>query len=168
MDKPLFISAEIQSRLKEVSFEITGDYQDKTPIVLGVLNGCFMFYSDLLKELDFQLEVDFCKIKSYRDNGRGRIQFEKEWSSNIEGRDVLIVEDIVDSGETMKFLLSELQRQSPKSVKICTLLHRVTSTISVDYSLFDLQKDDFVYGYGMDECERKRNLSSIFIKSVNV
>ncbi len=161
----LFSHDEIKATVRRLAAEIKKDYQDKHPILIGVLKGSFMFMADLVRFLDFPLEVEFVRLSSY---GRGRqssgkVRVVKGLTSSIKGRDVLIIEDIVDTGLTTSFLLDYLRKKKPASLKLCTLTDKPSrrqTPVIIDYLGFTVP-DKFLVGYGLDWDEKFRNLPDI-------
>lgn len=161
----LYTREEIARRVEQLGAEITRDYQGKRPIMVCILKGAVLFYSDLLRQIPLPLEMDFMAISSYGSgtSSLGQVEIKKDLDRSIEGRDVIIVEDIVDSGLT----LSQLQRlfllRGPASVRVVTLLNKPSRrrvALEPDYCGFEIE-DCFVVGYGMDYAERYRNLPVI-------
>lgn len=157
----------IETRVRELGQQITRDYQDKKPIFIGVLNGAFMFLSDLLKEVDLDCEVDFMKLSSYGDEkvSSGRVDELKRVDADLEGRHVIIVEDIVDTGLSMEYMLNMLKEFNPASVRVAVLLHKYEATkadLDLDYIAFKIP-NLFVIGYGLDYGQLARNLREIYI-----
>lgn len=147
--------------------EITRDYQDQNPVLIGTLKGSFAFLPFLALELDFDLEVDFISARSYGNSDRssGRVDLFKNLSIDIRDRHVLLVEDIVDSGFTLRILLEDFQLAKPKSVAVVTLLNKRAShqvQVPLKYVGFDIE-DDFVVGFGLDFSEKYRNLPYIAV-----
>jgi hypoxanthine phosphoribosyltransferase len=168
--KILIGEGEIKRRVKELGEEISRDYQGKTPILVSVLKGGIIFLSDLMRELKILHEVDFMSVSSY--NGKikssGVVRILQDLSINIEGQDVIIIEDIVDSGMTLDYIRHILLARHPKTLRICTLLDkRVARKIEVpiDYVGFEIP-DEFVIGYGLDYGERYRNLPYVAVMKV--
>lgn len=164
----IFISEEqIERRVKELARQISDDYRDKCPILIGVLNGAFIFLSDLIREMDIDCEVDFVKISSY-GGGRvstGQIKAKKQFDSHVDGRHVLIVEDIADSGRSIKFLERMFEGTQPASLKFASLLLKEGNAVvdfSLDYVGFAIPTK-FVVGYGLDFDQKYRNLRDIYI-----
>jgi len=161
----LFARDEIEARVKKLAAEIRKDYMGKHPLLLGILKGSFVFMADLIRLLDFPLEVDFIRLSSY---GRGRessgkIKVVQGLRSKVKGRHVLVIEDIVDTGLSIAFFLDYLRRRKPASLKLCALTdkpsrHRVPVTI--DYLGFTVP-DRFIVGYGIDWDEKFRYLPDI-------
>ena len=145
--------AEILSRIKEVAQSINRDYAGKHPLFLAVLNGSFMFASDLMKEISLDCEISFVKLASYQGTmSTGRVHEVIGVSEDLHGRDIVIIEDIVESGRTMHQMLDSLANRHPASVKICTLFFKpskLLEEVNVDYPVFVIP-DDFIVGYGLD------------------
>ena len=158
----------IQRRIKELAEELSRDYRGKVPVFIGVLNGGFIFLADLIRQLQIDCEVDFMKISSYGDETMtsGWVKLLKDVDCQIEGRDVVVVEDIVDSGLSIQFLHRRLQRFRPKSVKYVALLLKEGAArvpYAVDYVGFRIP-NKFVVGYGLDQAQLLRNLGGIYVK----
>ncbi len=164
----LLISEErIQDRLAEMGREIGEKFNGKNPILIGVLNGGFVFLADLIRYIDTDCEIDFIRISSYGNEkeSSGHIKVLKPLSADIKGRHVIVVEDIVDSGLSVQFLLQMLSAFGPASLETATLLRkkmRAKVDVPVEYVGFDIE-DKFVIGYGLDENQVKRNLRSIYV-----
>ncbi|WP_427339290.1 hypoxanthine phosphoribosyltransferase [Caloranaerobacter sp. DY30410] len=163
---------ELQKRIKELGQEITKDYKDKDLVVICVLKGAVMFMSDLCKNIDLPLSMDFMAVSSYGSSTQssGVVRILKDLDSSIEDKDVLIVEDIIDTGLTLSYLVENLKSRGPRSVKICTLLNkpeRRKTEVKVDYIGFTIP-DEFVVGYGLDFNERYRNLPYICVLKEDV
>ncbi len=157
----------MQERIAELAQDITRDYSDKRPLLIGTLKGCFAFLSHLALELDFDLEIDFISARSYGDSDRtsGRVDLFKYLSIDVRDRHVLLVEDIVDSGLTLRILLEDFQLARPKSVEVVTLLNKHQShrvEVPIKYVGFDIG-DEFVVGFGLDFSEKYRNLPYIAV-----
>lgn len=155
----------LEARVAEMGAQITADYQGKDLVLLGVLKGCFLFMADLCRKIELHLSTDFLGVSSYGEgtSSSGVIRITSDLSRSIEGRDVLVVEDIVDTGLTMKYLLDNLQTRQPASLKVCSLLHkpaRELVPVPIDYLGFTIE-DVFVIGYGLDFQYRYRNLPYI-------
>ena len=163
--KILVSEDELEAKVTEIGRQITADYEGRSPVFVGVLKGSFIFMADLMRHVDLYCDVDFMAVSSYGSGTKttGAVKIMKDLSRDIEGRDVIIVEDILDSGVTLDYLCSYLQKRSPASIKIVTLMdkpaRRVTD-IKADYYGFDIP-DEFVVGYGLDYAERYRNLPYI-------
>lgn len=165
--KVLISEQQIERRVKELARQISDDYRDKCPILIGVLNGAFIFLSDLIREMDIDCEVDFVKISSY-GGGRvstGQIKTKKQFDSHVDGRHVLIIEDIADSGRSIKFLEKMFEGTQPASLKFVSLLLKEGNAVvdfSLDYVGFTIPTK-FVVGYGLDYDQKYRNLRDIYI-----
>ena len=158
---------EIETAVRRLAAEIRGDYQDKYPLLVGILKGSFMFMADLIRQLDFPLEVEFVRLSSYggRRKSLGRIKVVQGLHSPVKGRDVLVIEDIVDTGLTTSFLLDYLRKRKPTSLKLCALTDKSSRRqvpVIIDYLGFTIP-DKFIVGYGLDLDERFRNLPDICI-----
>ena len=167
VEKILFTEEELQKRVAELGAQITADYAGKTPVLASVLRGSYIFMADLTRQIKLPLTVDFMAVSSYGSGtaSSGQVEIRKDLSDSIEGRDLLIVEDILDSGNTLYYLRHILNARHPASIKICTLLdkpERRTKPIEADYKGFTIP-DAFVVGYGLDYDERYRNLPYIGI-----
>ncbi|QCK14302.1 hypoxanthine phosphoribosyltransferase [Mangrovivirga cuniculi] len=158
-------SEKIQTKVNELSEEIINEYQDKNPVFLIILNGAFMFASDLLKETKIPCEISFTKVSSYEETkSTGEIKSLIGINEDLTDRHIVIVEDIVDTGNTMKWLLNELNNLNVKSVKTCVLLMKpdvFKGQFEIDYLGFEIP-NDFVVGYGMDYNGHGRNLPDIY------
>src|ERR1700730_9619464 len=158
----LLSEQQIQSRIKELGAEITRDYAGRNPLLIGVLKGARFFLSDLLRSIDTRLGIEFMAISSYGSSTRtsGEVRIMKDLDVPIEGRDILVVEDIVDTGLTLSYLLANLKSRGAASVKLVALLdkfERREKEVPIDYLGFQIP-DEFVVGYGLDFAERYRNL----------
>jgi hypoxanthine phosphoribosyltransferase len=158
---------EIKDKVKELGKMITEDYKGKDLVVICVLKGAIMFVSDLIKEIKVPLAIDFMAVSSYGNSTKssGVVKIIKDLDDSIEGKDVLIVEDIIDSGLTLAYLLDNLESRDPKSIEICTLLDKPTgrkTDVNTKYVGFEI-KDEFVVGYGLDYAEKYRNVPHIFV-----
>ncbi|MBN1947647.1 MAG: hypoxanthine phosphoribosyltransferase [Bradymonadales bacterium] len=161
----MLTAEQIHRKVVELGQQITRDYAGKDLVCIGVLKGCFPFLADLVREIELPLRVDFLGVSSYGDRTKssGVVRFTSDLSKPVEGLDVLIVEDIVDTGLTMRYLLSNLKTRGPRSLAICTLLHKPDRTmieVELDYIGFTIP-DRFVIGYGLDYAEIYRNLPFI-------
>lgn len=168
----LFSAEEIQSRIREIGAEITRDYAGRNPLLIGVLKGACFFLSDLLRSIDTKLSIEFMAISSYGSSTRtsGEVRILKDLDVAVEGRDIIVVEDIVDTGLTLSYLLANLKSRGAASVKLVALLdkfERREREVEIDYLGFRIP-DHFVVGYGLDYAERYRNLPFIAVlKSVD-
>ena len=160
----------IQQRVKELAARINKDYEGKRPLFIAILNGSFMFASDIFKHLTIEAEISFIKLASYRGTkSSGTIVTSIGLDDDLYGRDVIILEDIVDTGKTLDEFLPKLQHQQPKSLKIVALLHKYEATkypITIDYIGFKIP-DKFVVGYGLDYDGLGRNLKEIYQLTTN-
>jgi hypoxanthine phosphoribosyltransferase len=168
IDHILLTPQEIQAKVRELGEQITRDYASTQDLLLiGVLKGCVMFMVDLSRAIGLPLAIDFIAISSYgaSTESSGVVRLLKDLDTDIAGRHVLIVEDIIDSGLTMEYLRSQLLRRNPASLRICSLLNkpeRRASDVPIDYLGFDIP-NEFVVGYGLDFGERYRNLPYIAV-----
>ena len=164
--KLLISKEDIKKRVKELADNISEDYKDKSPIFVGILNGCYVFMADLLREVSIDTEIDFVKIRSYEaDSSTGTIKFRKDISADINNRHIIIVEDIIDSGFTINFLVNRLKNSGPKSVAVASILFKkevAKIDFEVDYVGFEIPPE-FVVGYGLDYDEKYRNLKDIMV-----
>ncbi|HEX8071522.1 MAG TPA: hypoxanthine phosphoribosyltransferase [Pyrinomonadaceae bacterium] len=165
--EPLFTAEQIQTRIAELGAAIARDYAGRDPLLLGVLKGAFVFLSDLVRATDLKLGVEFMAISSYGAGTRssGEVKIVKDLDVPIEGRDLIVVEDIVDTGLTLSYLLANLRSRGAATVKLVALLNkqeRRLRDVQIDYLGFDIP-DAFVVGYGLDFAERYRNLPYIAI-----
>jgi hypoxanthine phosphoribosyltransferase len=160
----LYSEEQIKARVKELGAQISKDFEGSMPIVIGILKGAIIFYADLMRELDLAAQLEFMIVSSYgAGTTPGQLVFKKDTDANLEGRNVLIVEDIIDSGNTLYLLKNELEKRKPAMVKICAFLDkpaRRTAQIKADYVGF-VCADEFVVGYGLDFAEKYRNLPYI-------
>ncbi|HEX9614228.1 MAG TPA: hypoxanthine phosphoribosyltransferase [Bacteroidota bacterium] len=159
-------SEQILRRVKELAGKINQDYRDKVPIFIGILNGSFIFFADLIREITLDCEVDFLKLSSYGDAkiSSGNVTLLKELNCQVTGRDIVIVEDIIDSGLSIDFIKKLILRENPKSFRVVTLLHKKTVSkidFPIDYVGFEIPPE-FVIGYGLDYAQKVRNLRSIY------
>lgn len=156
---------EIAAEVKKVADRINKDYAGKRPLLLGVLNGCFMFVSDLMKNLEIECEVSFVKFSSYQGSETtGKVKKLIGLSESIEGRDIIVVEDIVDTGLTMHKMLETLSESNPASLEIASLFvkpARLQVPVDVKYSAFEIP-DRFIVGYGLDYDGLGRNLPDVY------
>ncbi len=165
--EPLFTAEQIQTRIGELGAEIARDYAGRNPLLIGILKGAFIFLSDLVRATDLRLGVEFMAISSYGSSTRtsGEVRIVKDLGVPIEGRDILVVEDIVDTGLTLSYLLPNLHARGAQSVKLAALLdksERREREVEIDYLGFKIP-DAFVVGYGLDFAERYRNLPYIAV-----
>ncbi|MCT4534920.1 hypoxanthine phosphoribosyltransferase [Halodesulfovibrio sp.] len=168
--KVVYSEEQIQERVKELAAQINKDFEGEDLVVVCVLKGAFMFFSDLLKHLTVKPEIDFVRCASYGNNTTSSktVSFTKDLEISIEGKHVLIVEDIVDTGHTITFLMSQLKARGAKSLKLASVvekLERRETEVVVDYPGFILEKG-FIVGYGMDYAEKYRELGAIYEATV--
>ena len=162
IEKVLLTKEQLEQRISELGAEITRDYQDKELVLAAVLRGSYVFMADLTRAIDLPLTVDFMAVSSYGAGtvSSGQVEIKKDLSDPIEGKNLLIVEDILDSGNTLYYLMDVLSARRPASIRICTLLdkpERRVKPIKADYAGFVIP-DAFVVGYGLDYAEKYRNL----------
>ena len=163
----MFTKEQLEGRIGELAAQLDKEYAGKNPLMVGILKGSVMFYADLLRAMTIPVEMDFIAISSYGSGSKssGEVKFIKDLDRKIEGRHVIIVEDIIDSGYTLSYLKRMLYSRKPESVKICALLDKYSRRvvpIEADYKGFDCE-DEFVVGFGLDYAERYRNLPYIGI-----
>ena len=164
---PLLTEEQIQLRISELAKQLSSDYKGKLPVFIGVLNGSFLFMSDLIKSLDIDCEIDFFKLSSYGDEkiSSGKVKLIKELNCDVDGRDIIIVEDIVDSGLSIKYIEDLFAEKHPISMKVISLLvkpHSLKYNVKIDYIGFNIDSQ-FVIGYGLDYAQKYRNLRSIYV-----
>ncbi len=156
---------EIEKRVRELAEEISRDFEGEDPLMLGILNGAFIFMADLIREMKVPVEVEFIRVKSYSGtDSTGRIDVIMDVSENVSGKNVVIVEDIVDTGLTMDFLVKRVSERGAKSVRICALLDKPSRrvvNVKPDYVGFTIP-DYFVVGYGLDYNGKYRELPEIY------
>lgn len=156
----------INKRIRLIGIQLNVDYEGRCPVFIGVLNGSFIFMGDLLKEIEMPCEVEFIKVSSYRGTeSTGTIKEVIGLPENLGNRDVIIVEDIVDTGITIKHIIDQVYLQNPASVKVCSLLYKPAALLSpveeLQYTGFEIP-NDFVVGYGLDYNGLGRNLKEIY------
>ena len=164
IERILISEEEIQKKVAEMGKKISEDFRDKDPLFVGVLKGCFIFMADLMRYVDIRCSMDFMAVSSYSGtSSTGAVKINKDLSEDIEGRHIIIVEDILDSGITLNYLKNFLLVRKPASISIATLMDkpaRRKADVYADYSCFEIP-DAFVVGYGLDYNERYRNLPYI-------
>ena len=163
--KVLISKTRIQAKVKQLARKISSDYQGKDPVLVGVLRGSFIFMADLLREISIPVEVDFIAVASYNGGTKssGVVRLNQDLSTGITGRHVILVEDIVDSGLTLSYLINNLKTRRPASLEVCTLLDkkdRRRAQVPVKYKGFNIP-DKFVVGYGLDHKQLYRNLPHV-------
>jgi hypoxanthine phosphoribosyltransferase len=166
-----FIQAtEINTAVVRLASEITRDYRDRNPVLIGILKGSFIFMADLVRQLDFPIELDFIRLSSYGDSRKtsGRVEVKLDIGTDVGNRNLLVVEDIVDTGLTISFLLDYLKKKEPASIKLCALTEKPSRRqvpLDIDYLGFTVP-DKFLVGYGLDYAGKYRNLPDICILDV--
>jgi hypoxanthine phosphoribosyltransferase len=160
--RPIVTQEEMRARIKELGKQIANDYTGKDLVLIGVLKGAYAFYADLARAIRIPLRVDFLIVTSYGGQSKtsGKVKVITELTEDIKGKDVLLVEDIVDSGLTVQYLIKTLTTHKPRSVKVCTLLskpERRTIDVSLEYIGFKIP-NKYVVGYGLDYQQKYRNL----------
>ncbi|HXF92275.1 MAG TPA: hypoxanthine phosphoribosyltransferase [Nitrospiraceae bacterium] len=160
--RPIVTQEEMRARIRELGRQITADYAGKDLILVGVLKGAYAFYADLARAIRIPMRVDFIIVTSYNSKTRtsGKVKIVADLTEDIRGRDVLLVEDIVDSGLTVQYLVKTLAKRKPRSIKVCTLLskpERRKVDAQVDYVGFKIP-NKYVVGYGLDYQQKYRNL----------
>ena len=168
----LFTEEQLRQKVDELGAQITADYQGKNPLIVSVLKGSYVFMADLTRRINVPCQVDFMVVSSYGAGTKtsGEVQIIKDLENSIDGRDLIIVEDILDSGVTLNYLMKVLTARGANSIRLCTLLSkpdRRRVDVPVDYLGFEIP-DEFVVGYGLDFAERYRNLPYIGILKPSV
>lgn len=163
----LFTEEEIQAKVEEIGAAITRDYQDKNPLIVSVLKGSFVFMADLVRHVKVPCTIDFMSVSSYGSGSKssGEVKIIKDLDKRIEGRHLIVVEDILDSGATLGYLFEMLRARGAASIALCTFLNkpeRRVVPVKVNYNGFDIP-DEFVVGYGLDYAEEYRNLPYVGI-----
>ena len=156
---------EIRQQVKKIAQDITNEYQNQEPVMIGVLNGVFVFFADLVREISIPLKIDFVRLASYgsKNVSSGEITLTKDIELSIKGKPVIIIEDIIDTGLTLSYLVRHIKEGEPESVKICALINKLErreKEIEIDYWGFEIKKG-FVVGYGLDYNEKYRYLPYI-------
>lgn len=165
IQKILLTEEQIQNRIKELGEILTAEYQDKDPVIVGVLKGVVVFYADMIRQIKVPSQIDFMWISSYSGTQSGGMTVRQDVTANIKGRHVLILEDIFDTGNSLNFTVEHLKSKEPASLKICTLLDKPARrksgiTLQADFVGFTIP-NEFVVGYGLDYNEHYRNLPFI-------
>ena len=162
---------DINNRLKEMANQLSENFCNECPVIIGILNGSFVFMADLIRQIDFECEIDFMKVNSYvGKETSGKVQLEKDININIKDRRVIIVEDIIDSGLTMDYLHKHISAYNPKDITIVTLLSKnnsYTLNYNIDIVGFEITSE-FVVGYGLDLDHRFRQLDSLYKLEPNI
>lgn len=162
VEQILYTEEDLRRRIRELGAQIAADYAGRTPMLVSVLRGSYIFMADLTRAIDLDLTVDFMAVSSYGAGtvSSGQVEIKKDLSDSIEDRDLIIVEDILDSGNTLYYLMDVLRARRPASIRVCALMdkpERRTKPITADYAGFTIP-DAFIVGYGLDYAERYRNL----------
>ena len=164
IERVLISQIELEKKVQEIGEQISKDYEGETPIFVGVLKGCFIFMADLMRHVTINCSMDFMAVSSYQGtSSTGAVKINKDLNESIEGKHLILVEDILDSGVTLNYLKNYLSVRKPASIKIATLMDkpaRRKADIYADYSCFEVP-DAFVVGYGLDYNEKYRNLPYI-------
>ena len=169
--KILFSRAAIQKRVQELAGQISGDYTGRELVVIGILKGAFIFMADLIREISIPCNIDFVRVASYgaSSENSGKVVMTKDIETSIKGRDILIVEDIVDTGLTLQYLVGWLKERNPHSLKVCVFLDkrkRRKVSFEADYVGFTID-DGFVVGYGLDFNEQYRFFPDVYVIDSN-
>ena len=165
--EPLLSAAAIDERIKAIGLQLSNDYKHVVPVFIGVLNGSFLFIADLIKQIDIPCEITFTKLASYYGGTKStlKIRDDIDFAMDIKGRDVVVIEDIVDTGNTAHYLLEKLRMMQPASIKLCSLLLKPKALLKkideLKYIGFEIE-NEFVVGYGLDYKEMGRNLKDIY------
>ena len=167
VERIMLSKEQIAARVKELAAKLDEDYKGKRPLMVAILKGSVMFFADLLREMQTEVVIDFMAISSYGNGSKssGEVRMIKDLDGKIEGKDVIIVEDIIDSGYTMRYLKNLLEARRPASIKLCALLDKPSrreTEVVIDYKGFEVE-DEFVVGYGLDYAGLYRNLPYIGI-----
>lgn len=171
-ERILFTEEQLKKRIKEIALEVNKEYEGKNPLVVGILKGSIIFYADFVRHLGASAELDFMAVSSYGSGtvSSGKLKIKKDLDREVEGRDIIIVEDIIDSGFTMANLKALLSERGAKSISIVTLLdkkERREYEIEPDYNCFEIG-NEFVIGYGLDYDEKYRTLPYIAVLKKSV
>lgn len=158
----LYAAPAIEEAVAKIGKEISKDYKDKTPILIGALSGSYIFMADLTRAISTQIEVGFVQVRSYVDNVKVSTPIITGGPMDVEGRDIILVDDLCETGETLKHLEEMYLALGAKSVKTCTLIIRPNSPLKVDYYGFMIGKQHWIIGYGMDDSKLSRNLPHIY------
>lgn len=168
--RPIVTQEEMRARIRELGKQITADYTGKDLVLVGVLKGAYAFYADLARAIRIPIRVDFLLVTSYGSRAKtsGKVKIVTELTEDIKGKDVLLVEDIVDSGLTVQYLVKALAKKKPRSIKVCTLLskpERRTIDVAIEYEGFKIP-NKYVVGYGLDYQQKYRNLPYLAVLDV--
>lgn len=167
LEKIILTENEILNKVHEIADKINHDYKDREPVIITILRGAMLFSADLIKKIELKLELDFMAVSSYGDSteSSGVVKIKKDIDTDISNRDVILVEDIIDTGLTLKYISEYLRKHNPKSIAICSLLDKPKAhkiDIWIDYVGFEVG-NEFVVGYGLDFAQKYRNLPYIGI-----
>lgn len=172
IEQILYTEEELRRRVKELGRQITADYAGREPMLVSVLRGSYIFMADLTRAISLDVTVDFMAVSSYGAGtvSSGQVEIKKDLSDSIEGKDLIVVEDILDSGNTLYYMMDVLRARQPASIRICTLMdkpERRTKPITADYVGFTIP-DAFIVGYGLDYAEKYRNLPYVGVLKPSV
>lgn len=172
IEKILVSNAEIAKRADEIAAQINADYKGKPILVVGILRGASIFLADIFKRLEGDVELDFMSLSSYGNgtNSSGEVKMIKDLSEPVDGKNILIIEDIIDTGITLSYLIKVLEARNPESIKLCALLDKPSRRkveLKGDYIGFEIP-DEYVVGYGLDYAEKYRNLPDVCVLSKTV
>jgi len=172
IEQVLYTEEQLRSRVREVGAQITADYAGREPLLISVLRGSYIFMADLTRAIGLDVTVDFMAVSSYGAGtvSSGQVEIRKDLSDSIEGKDLIIVEDILDSGNTLYYLMDVLRARKPASIRICALMdkpERRVKPITADYVGFTIP-DAFIVGYGLDYAEKYRNLPYVGVLKPSV
>ena len=172
IEKILVSNAEIAKRAEEIAAQINADYKGKPILVVGILRGASIFLADIFKRLEGDVELDFMSLSSYGSgtNSSGEVKMIKDLSEPVDGKNVLIIEDIIDTDITLSYLIKVLEARNPESIKLCALLDKPSRRkveLKGDYIGFEIP-DEYVVGYGLDYAEKYRNLPDVCVLSKTV
>ncbi len=172
IEQVLYTEEQLRSRVREVGAQITADYAGREPLLISVLRGSYIFMADLTRAIGLDVTVDFMAVSSYGAGtaSSGQVEIKKDLSDSIEGKDLIIVEDILDSGNTLYYLMDVLRARKPASIRICALMdkpERRVKPITADYVGFTIP-DAFIVGYGLDYAEKYRNLPYVGVLKPSV
>jgi len=167
IDRILFSQSDIENRVADIAAEINRDYAGKSPLLISVLRGSFIFMADLMRAIDIPVQIDFMAVSSYGQGAQstGMVRIDKDIDISLAGKHILIAEDILDSGKTLSHLMALLATREPASMRVVALLDkpsRRTVDIRADYTGFEVP-DEFLVGYGLDYAERYRNLPGVAV-----
>jgi hypoxanthine phosphoribosyltransferase len=174
VERILLTKEEINDKVKCIAEQIDSDYKNTVPVLLCILNGAVVFLTDLMRQMETDVEIDFMQASSYADKttSKGYIQILKDVSMNLKDRDIIVVEDIADTCVTLRSLLVKLKEYEPKSIKLCVFLNKLgvrtpENDVNIDYKGFDIP-NEFVIGYGLDYANRYRDLPYVGILKKSV